>query len=283
MKSGVLLRRIKIFIAKTPIIGYMFLVIIRSKIVVKYFTKIFLNMMNWLFTSRETTNFTYKLERDNKYYLASLISDILNVEYDTALGYMKEIEKDDELKDHITNMISKSDLSFKADKEVRFGRRIGWYIFARALKPKLIVETGVDKGLGSCVLTAALKRNKEEGYDGKYLGTDINPNAGYLLSGTYSDYGRILYGDSIQSLSKIEEPIDLFINDSDHSANYEGKEYIEISGKLTKQAIILGDNSHCTDELFKFSLKTNRHFIFFQERPYKHWYPGAGIGISFKR
>ena len=146
-----------------------------------------------------------------------------------------------------------------------------------------MVETGVDKGLGACLLTAALRRNATENHEGRYFGTDKDPAAGYLLSGEYANYGRILYGDSIESLRKLDGEIDLFINDSDHSSKYEADEYRTIAEKLSKDSIILGDNSHATDALLKFSLETNRHFVFFQEKPKDHWYPGAGIGISFKR
>ena len=170
-----------------------------------------------------------------------------------------------------------------ADKTAYFARRVGWYALARALRPKTIIETGVDKGLGACVLTAALKRNNEEGYEGRYYGIDINPKAGYLLSGDYANYGCILYGDSIEVLNKFNGNIDLFINDSDHSENYEANEYKTIADKLSKSAVILGDNSHCTDKLLEFSLEQNRQFVFFQETPKDHWYPGAGIGISFVR
>ncbi len=242
-----------------------------------------LELIKWLFTSRETTNFTYDLEENNKRYLASLIADVLNMEVRTIESYIAEIAEDEELRRHIARMVASSDLAFVADEEVRFGRRIGWYAFARALKPRVIVETGVDKGLGSCVLTAALKRNKEEGHEGKYYGMDINPAAGYLLSGGYAAFGSILHGDSIQSLAKFQGAIDLFINDSDHSADYESREYATISDKLTGNAIVLGDNSHYTDKLLEFSLRTGRRFVFFQEKPRGHWYPGGGIGISFRR
>ena len=75
--------------------------------------------------------------------------------------------------------------------------------------------------------------------------------------------------------------IDLFINDSDHSAEYEFKEYLAIKNKLSKTGIILGDNSHSTDKLIKFSIENNRRFILFRDEPSNHWYPGAGIGISY--
>ena len=79
----------------------------------------------------------------------------------------------------------------------------------------------------------------------------------------------------------LDEEIDLFINDSDHSANYEFLEYQAISNKLSDSAVILGDNSHVTNSLMQFSKETKREFLFFQEKPLEHWYPGAGIGISF--
>ena len=37
-----------------------------------------------------------------------------------------------------------------------------------------------------------------------------------------------------------------------------------------------------TIKLSVFSKENGRKFIFFKEQPLNHWYPGAGIGISFK-
>ena len=75
--------------------------------------------------------------------------------------------------------------------------------------------------------------------------------------------------------------MDLFINDSDHDVDYEYNEYMTIRNKLSPQAIILGDNSHVSNSLVKFSNENGCSFLFFQEKPDKHWYPGAGIGISY--
>ena len=270
-------------IIRIPFIGKVILVAYRAKTALGYFVGPLSNLIKWLFWSKEITNYSYDIEENNKKYLSSLIADILNVEFDTVMTYIREIEKDTELKQHIEDVTANSSLSFLADKEVQYGRRVGWYAFARALKPKTIIETGVEKGLGACVLAAALKRNKEEGYEGKYFGTDNDITAGYLFSGDYADYGSILYGDSIESLTKFGSTIDLFINDSDHSEEYEADEYNTIANKLSEHAIVLGDNSHVSNKLLNFSLKTNRHFIFFQEKPSEHWHPGAGIGISFNR
>jgi len=268
-------------IARMPIIGAIALCAYRARVALGYYRAPLSNLVRWIFKSRETSNFTYDLQDLNKRYLAALIAQVVGTTSSVIMAYFEEIETDAGLKRHITEATLRSDRAFMADTDVHFARRIGWYAFARALKPRVIVETGVDKGLGSCVLTAALAKNAQEGRGGEYFGLDINPNAGYLLSDRYANYGRILYGDAIESLRNIKSGIDLYISDSDHSADYEALEYKAVAGKLSAHAIVLSDNAHVTDKLLEFSLTTGRHFLFFQEKPSNHWYPGASIGISY--
>jgi len=234
--------------------------------------------------SGETHNFTYDLTDENLRYLAEVVAVATNKPPIEIEGFILEAINDRELRAHFDSRMSTYEgQRSPANVKSPFGRRLGWYAVARAIKPRLIVETGVERGHGALLLCAAQLRNGEEGAPGRYLGTDINPSAGYLLSGKYQTVGEILYGDSIVSLREIAEPIDLFINDSDHSADYEADEYRAIASKLSADAIILGDNAHVTDKLARFSRETSRSFLMFKEHPKDHWYPGAGIGISFLR
>lgn len=237
----------------------------------------------WLKSSKEITNFTYDLDSNNRFQLASTIALITQVDTSKVLSYFEEIEQDNHLKESIGISIRQGNSLDRnsSDANVQYGRRIGWYAFVRILKPKVVIETGIDKGLGSCVLCSALLRNQTEGHSGQYYGTDINPEAGFLFTSPYDQVGKILYGDSVESLQLLSESIDLFINDSDHSAEYEMEEYKVIQEKLSLNAVILGDNSHETDKLQRFAMDTNRKFIFFKEKPKKHWYPGGGIGIAW--
>ena len=93
----------------------------------------------------------------------------------------------------------------------------------------------------------------------------------------------ILQGFQQQSLNRLDCSIDLFINDSDHSAEYEEREYACVAAKLSPAAMLLGDNSHVTDKLYQFALATGRNFLFFSEKPADHWYPGAGIGAAWAK
>ena len=246
-----------------------------------YFNKKYFQILKWMFYSREDTNFTYDLTKQNLDELYKLLESIFELNYSKIKDYSEELLNNSTIKDYLKNKTESSNFKSFADNEIKYSRRIGWYIIARIIKPKLIIETGVDKGMGSVILSEALIKNEQEGFKGKYLGTDINPEAGYLFDDLYRKNGKIVYGDSIESLKKFDEPIDLFINDSDHSAKYEANEYKTIINKLSKNSVILGDNSHSTDELLKFSIEHGRNFVLFRERPKNHWYPGAGIGISF--
>jgi hypothetical protein len=212
--------------------------------------------------------------------LAATIAAVTGASTNLILEYFSEIESDNLLRRHL-------ELGLKTYQrnliiELNYGRRIVWYAFARAIKPQLIVETGVDHGVGSCILSAAILRNRAEGFPGRYLGTEINPLAGKLFSGIYAEAGEIIYQDSLITLRNLEEAISLFINDSDHSDDYEKLEYEAIKDKLSKSSIILGDNSHVSKKLFEFSIENDRSFVFAPEVPRNHWYPGAGIGISFR-
>jgi hypothetical protein len=237
---------------------------------------------SWLVKSRETSNFTYDLTPRNELHLAHLLGVITGRTPQQIGGYFDELRHDVSLRNAVIDQVTRLGRQGGYDPVARYGRRIGWYALIRAMKPKIVIETGVEKGMGAMVLCAALLRNAREGSEGRYYGTDIDRGAGMLLCEPYRSMGKILYGDSIESLSALNDTVDIFINDSDHSADYEVGEYRVINPKLSERAVIIGDNAHVTDELLKFSNETGRQFLFFREEPANHWYLGAGIGFSFR-
>jgi hypothetical protein len=239
--------------------------------------------VKWTFRSREHYNYSYDLEPLNLDYLAAFVSAITGESFAKTRGYIAEVENDNHLKEHVVRLSVASKEKWVADADARFGRRMGWYALIRAAKPKVVVETGVDKGLGSVVIAAALMRNSADGHFGELIGLDINPKAGYLLTPPYSKVGRIVYGDSLASIAAMTQPVDFFIHDSDHSAEHEGKELMSIRPKLSSNALVLSDNSAITSKLLEFARETGRDFLYFAEKPKDHWYPGEGIGVAFNR
>lgn len=262
---------------------HILLIPIRAVTACKYLTPSLKIATRWIFSSWETNNFSYNLTDTNNNYLAHTISLITGQSVNKISGYIREINSNEDLKKHITMNLKTNPGNFNFGPVVAYGRRVGWYAVVRAMKPKVIVETGVDQGLGACIIVEALKKNAREGKGGRYFGTDILPEAGFLFTDNYKKYGEILYGDSIKSLKKFKQKIDIFINDSDHHSRYEGREYDVIKPLLGKDSIVMGDNSHESEELSKFADKTGMNFLFFKEQPKNHWYPGAGIGFAYKK
>jgi len=237
----------------------------------------------WTFTSREHHNFTYELDELNVKYLTAFVAAVTGQRYEVIEGYIREIQEDRPLREHLERASRESAEKHVTDPVARFGRRIGWYALIRALKPRVCVETGTDKGLGTCVMSAALMRNAREGSPGKVYGMDLNPNAGYLVQPPYDQCAKLVVGDSHASIRALTEEVDFFLHDSDHTPEHEAQEFALIAPKLSKRAIVLSDNAEVTDKLLLFARATGREFLYFAEQPVRHWCVPSGIGIAFWR
>ncbi|MER5890862.1 class I SAM-dependent methyltransferase [Streptomyces sp. NPDC001941] len=231
----------------------------------------------WLLTSREHTNFTYDLKPLNTEHLAWFVAQATRRPVQEIRGYCEEVQRDEELRRHLTEAARRSPRRHLTDPELRPGRRIGWYALVRALRPEHVVETGTDKGLGAVLLGAAVLRNGS----GRVTTIDTNPDAGTLIGGRYADVVTRRTGDSVRELGGVG-PVDFFLHDSLHTADHERAELAAVAPHLTERAVALSDNAHMTRVLPAWAEETGRQFLFFDERPERHWYPGEGIGLAWR-
>lgn len=231
----------------------------------------------WLATSREHHNYTYELTPRNVEHLSWWVATITGAPVADCRRWIWEVNEDQALHEHVRRMTRASDRRGLADAEVRIGRRSGWYAIVRALQPDHVVETGTDKGLGSVVLAAALLRNGQ----GRLTTMDVNPAAGYLVTGPYAEVTNTIIEDSLHSLATAVSDVGVFIHDSDHTSRHESAELEAVAPNLAPGACILSDNAHETDSLLTWADQTNRRFLYFQEEPRAHWYRGAGIGAAW--
>jgi predicted O-methyltransferase YrrM len=237
---------------------------------------------SWLFTSREHHNYTYDLTSLSREHLAWYVAAVCDTPVKQVRAYLSEIEGDEELRRHIEAETAASARRGLADAKVRYGRRVGWYAIVRCKQPQHVVETGVDKGLGSCVLASALLRNAADGKPGRLTSLDINPDAGYLAKrAPYSGVVDLVIGDSISSIAALDRPVDIFLHDSDHSAAHERREFDAIESRLADGALLLTDNAAYSRVLCTHAERTGRRFLAFRETPARHWYPGDGIGAAW--
>lgn len=250
----------------------------RVKLVGSHEAKVTSAAIRWLVTSREHTNLTYDLTSLNREHLAWFVANVTSTPVGQVRGFLDEIENDDALRQHVRARTQASSRRGIADPTARYARRIGWYAIIRAAKPDHVVETGTDKGLGSCVIAAALLRNGK----GHLTTIDINPEAGYLISQPYSAVIDRRVGDSLETLRALTVPVDVFLHDSDHSVEYEGAELAAVTPHLSDAALVMSDNSHVSTQLAQWAESRDWNYLFFDERPADHWYPGDGLGVALR-
>ena len=240
----------------------------------------FLRILKWSFQHTEFSNYYYSITSRNLKHINSVISMLTRIEYNQVSSYSDEILNNTYLKQHFNSFCENHKNMRHSTLEI--GRRVLWYTLIRATKPRLVVETGVSHGVGSCVIAQALIQNKLDGFPGFAIGTEIEPNGGSLIVSPWSETYTVEYGDSLNTLNNLNQTVDIFISDSDHDSVYEYKEYQTIFEKMSENGIMLGDNAHATDSLLNFSIQNKRSFVFITEKPLNHWYPGGGVGISIK-
>jgi 3-methyladenine DNA glycosylase Mpg len=233
--------------------------------------------VRFLFRDPELDNFTYRISNTDE--LTHVLTASLQVSTDVVRAYVLELECDQGLRDELS-----ARLRSRRDRrgEALYGRRIGWYVMTRLLKPRLIVEAGVHDGLGSSVLLRALERNCSEGHDGHLIGIDVDSTAGWLVPARLTARFTLMVDNSIDALHRIAaaERVDMFLHDSLHSYTHEMGEYCAVWPALADGGVLLSDNAHATSALADFSAQKAWRYVFWPERPIGHFYPGAGIGIS---
>ena len=83
------------------------------------------------------------------------------------------------------------------------------------------------------------------------------------------------------TIEKLNAIVDVFINHSYHSMDYEMREYETVASELSPNVIVIGDNSHFSDKLVNFAAKTKRDFLYYQVQAKDHWYPGGEKGVAY--
>lgn len=236
--------------------------------------------LRYLLFDREHDNFTYDISNHDE--LARFLADALGAPVEQALAYVLELEQDDQFRRTLENRLRSRP---NRNRHARYGRRLGWYAAARIGKPRLIVETGVHDGLGSAVLLRALERNVAEGFPGRLVSFDIREEVGWLVDERLRELFELVIGDTRALLPRVLEmrEVEMFIHDSDHSHEHETFEFETIAKFAQPGAILISDNAHAGTAFAEFCERRGIRHHFFRERPRRHFYPGAGIGLATYR
>jgi Methyltransferase domain len=124
----------------------------------------------------EIASFSYELENEPE-VISGLAAALGHPEAELA-AYAAETRCDSELNESLTRHLR---WRFDTKRRLPLGNRLPWYVLVRAVKPLLVVETGIYHGLGSLALLRALERNTQEGSPGELMSFDTLQDAGGMV------------------------------------------------------------------------------------------------------
>lgn len=232
--------------------------------------------LTYLLRGRELTNLTYDIENLDE--LAAFVANGLDHPVDEISEFIREPLEDEVFLDDLRALLRRRP---DRNPDPRFGRRLGWYAIVRALKPFLVVETGVHDGLGSALLLQALERNGS----GRLLGFDVDPGSGWLVPERLRARYEFVAGDIRSTLAETLDgrAVEFFIHDSLHTYEHERFEFETALRHAVHGVVLASDNAHVTTALSDVCEIRDLRFALFVERPRDHFYPGAGLGLGVRR
>jgi len=221
-------------------------------------------------------DFNYEL--DNEHELVDFLAGPLSVSHEAIAGYLAEIGADDELG---RGLARRARWRIDMKRQIRFGHRVGWYAITRALKPRLVVETGIKHGLGSLILLSALKRNAREGSPGRLISFDTDPFSGWAVAEPLRESWQPIFASTFDVLDSAlaGREVDLFICDTPPSYEIESFEMRTAMRHASRDITLIAANGDSTTVLPELALELNYEYHHFVERPRRHIYPGSGFGL----
>ena len=249
--------------------------LIRARSALQFLVRQVKVAVGWVARTRETTNHSYDITPLNRVHLAWFVATALDVPVSQVEELFDELDSDDQLRRHLTQVTETSRFRRVSDPRPAYGRRLAWYALVRLLQPQVVVETGIDKGLGSCVLAAALLRNGS----GHLYAIDTAAQAGWMVSGRYAHCVTVLHDDAVQAITGLSGPVDLLVHDVHHTPEQEAEEYAAVLER-SPAAVLINDNAHSYDVLSALCEQLGFRYHHFDDKPAGTWFAGSGLGLG---
>lgn len=208
--------------------------------------------------------------------LARDLADAFSRRQEEVRMLFDELLEDDQLQVTLARR-----LRLPADRRrVEFGYRLPWYVITRLSKPRLIVETGVQSGLGSALLLRALDRNADEGSPGELVSVDTAPKAGWLAEDRAASPWRRLTGPSHPTLSErlADRRVGMLVHDSPHTEEVQRAEFGFALEHADDQLILVDASGVETPLLPELCQWLGVTYHLFREVPAGGFYEGVGCG-----
>lgn len=234
---------------------------------------------HWRFVlgSPEPDNYTYEIANEED--LARWAAAVVRCDVDLAAAFVSEPHRDATLTARLRAATAGHWLWSK--RSPPFGKRLGWYALTRALRPRLVIETGTHDGLGALLLLRALELNAQDGHPGRLVSFDVNPTAGWLV-GEHPLWELRLESSQpgISEVLAAQGALDIFIYDGWHTYAAERADLEAAAAHLSEQGVLLSDDAQVSRALRDVSERLGFDYLEFQEIPIGHFYAGAVLAAG---
>lgn len=237
-------------------------------------------LLRWGIASPDIVARSYLTHLENQLELCSTISVVSGLPLGEILRYREEILEDRQIAEMYIRAVRGSSERWSFDERFMLGRRLAYYLLVRARKPRLVVEAGVDRGFNALLVCRALELNRSEGNPGRYIGIEIDPLKDvFLFDPALSGEGSIVFGDSVEIISKMSDPIDLFLHETTSEPNHVERQIEAVAGVSGDETIFA--SAFRLMDLIDYANRTGRRFLTHKDDPVDHWFDGSRIMFVF--
>ncbi len=225
----------------------------------------------------ETESFSFDLDNEGE-VIATLSAALGFPEHELA-AYAAETRSDPELGELLARHVR---WRFDVKRRPPLGNRLAWYLMVRALKPALVVETGIYLGLGSLVLLRALEHNKQEGHPGELMSFDINPNAGGIVREQARKGWHRYVGSTHDLLLPALEgrQVSMLFQDTPHTDENQRFEFAAALSHAAPHLLLVDGSGGHAPTLQRTCSEHNGAYHRVPLRSREHIYPGADITFA---
>lgn len=226
----------------------------------------------------EVGDFSYELRNEDEF--AQGIADALGVPVARIREAFAEVRASPAL---TTGLRATTRRRPDMKRHIGFGPRLAWYAIVRVRRPQLVAETGIKHGFGSLVLLEALRRNAEEGHEGRLISADLDPDAGWVVPADLATRWTKVTGyaaEAIEAALRPEDRVDVLIHDTPPLAEIERAEYaVALAHGAPEVLLVSGSNGDQTGVLPALAAEHGAAYHLVREVP-DHVYPGQGVGLA---
>ena len=218
-----------------------------------------------------------EIDQETRENIQNFVKSLTKANHAEIKGYLSEILGDNQFLDSIANKSNEASGKQPFSLKVLAIDRpsyLALYVLCRALKPTVVVETGVASGMSSSYLLRALDKNGK----GKLYSIDvpwhtvtqnwkphfseetltampIEKTSGWIIPDFIRSRWELIIGKSTEKLPQLLNnvgPVDVFFHDSEHTYDNMFWEFKTVWPALKKGGILLAHNIEATNAFVDF-------------------------------